>query len=57
MNLKQINDFRVSHGLAPIVVDTEKKRAEKIQRAKNHASRAAANRELRNSRSSKVKGK
>lgn len=57
MNLREINEWRAAHGLTPVVVDEKAKREQKIRRDRNHAERAAANRALRNSRSTMGKGK
>lgn len=55
MNKQQINDFRVAHGLAPLPVVSST--AQKRKQAANQAARAQASRDLRNLRSTKIKGK
>lgn len=53
MNLAQINEFRVAHGLAPLVA-TEAKAAKRRQDA-NKAARAQASRDLKAKRASRSK--
>lgn len=47
MNMKQINEFRVAHGLAPLVAP-----AKKSNQARNQAARAQASRDLKAKRRS-----
>ncbi len=54
MNMQAINDFRVSHGLAPL--EAKDTHAQKRRQDANKAARAQASRELKSNRSSN-KGK
>ena len=56
MNRTQANEWRVAHGLAPMV-ETKTSRAQRINAAHNAAKRAEDNRALRRSRSGSGKGK
>lgn len=53
MNLKQINEFRVAHGLTPLVAEATKP-AKRRQDA-NRAARAQASRDLKSKRASRGK--
>ena len=55
MNLKQINEFRAAHGLAPLTGDANKA-AKARQRNANLAQRAQESLDLRSVRSSNRKG-
>jgi len=50
MNLRQINEFRLAHGLTPLQGDT-RKAAKAKQRNANLAARAAESRDLKAKRS------
>jgi uncharacterized protein YkwD len=50
VNLKQINEFRAAHGLAPLAGDPNKAKKSQRQNA-NRAARAQACRDLRAKRS------
>ena len=54
MNIKQINEFRVSHGLTALVPADDKGKQQR-QNA-NKAARAQASRDLKSKRSSNKKG-
>lgn len=55
MNAAQINAFRASQGLAPLVVDVTAKQAQAKRQAANAAARAAASRDLKSKRGSRSK--
>lgn len=55
MNLKQINEFRVAHGLVPLTGDP-RKAAKTRTLAANRAQRAQDSRDLRSARNSNRKG-
>lgn len=54
MNLKQINEFRAAHGLAPIESDL-RARERKMQLMRNRAEKAEKNRALKAARQSRSK--
>lgn len=54
MNLNQINEFRASQGLAPVMGDP-RKRERAIQRERNLRQRAQESRDLKSKRASRGK--
>jgi hypothetical protein len=47
MNASQVNEFRVAHGLAPIVPDEKAKRMQAQRQASNKAAHAQLQRDIK----------